>query len=111
MPSRDLIDRLGLGRVEVSFFIELEPGEAGEVPQATRKLDKDLAKIIEIGDVLEARFPPDNKWGAVLRRRGPFETLLSRCIGFLMIGLDLGDFRLHRLEGGKDCLFLGIQGL
>ena len=40
--------------------------EAGEVPQATRKLDKKLAKTIEIGDMLEARFPPDNKWGAVL---------------------------------------------
>ena len=66
MPSEDLIDRLGLGRMEVSFFIQLEPGEAGEVPQATRKLDKELAKTIEIGDVLEARFPADNKWGAVL---------------------------------------------
>lgn len=66
MPSQDLIDRLGLGRVEVSFFIQLEPGEVGEVPQATRKLDKELAKTIEIGDVLEARYPPDNKWGAVL---------------------------------------------
>ncbi|WP_346912044.1 DUF3592 domain-containing protein [uncultured Roseibium sp.] len=66
MPSQDLIDRLGLGRVEVSFFIELEPGETGEVPQSTRKLDKELAKTIEIGDVLEARYPPDNKWGAVL---------------------------------------------
>ncbi|WP_417677965.1 DUF3592 domain-containing protein [Roseibium sp.] len=66
MPSEDLIDRLGLGRMEVSFFIQLEPDEAGEVPQATRKLDKKLAKTIEIGDMLEARFPPDNKWGAVL---------------------------------------------
>lgn len=69
VPSRELIDRLALHRINVGFNVPLpEDVRSGELPWVQRALEPTLAATINVGGKVAIRYPRGNLRAAVLEQ-------------------------------------------